>query len=145
MRSLEQTVLEPGSVNVINVAIDSMGAQVSAVNLGDEPKAIAINEHFGESIFAIEAVEAKEPRSKVITEKEICTDENVTAEEKSQLVDLLNKYKQCIASDVSEIGLTDKVIMDIELKDNTIVEAKPYRLNARDRNDLDDIITKYKL
>ena len=33
--------------------------------------------------------------------------------------------------------------MDIELKDDMIVEVKPYRLNARDRNDLDDVITKY--
>ena len=71
--------------------------------------------------------------------KHIITEPQITA-----LVNLLNKYRHCIAKNLNELGKTDKVVMDIDVDNEAVVQAKPYRLNARDRSDLDDIIEEYR-
>ena len=34
--------------------------------------------------------------------------------------------------------------MDIEVDESAVVQAKPYRLNAKDRKDLDEIVDEHK-
>lgn len=77
--------------------------------------------------------------------EEVFTDESISIEQKDQLLKVLNVYRECISRDLSELGCTNVAKMDIELEDGAQpVRAKPYRLNAKDREDLDQIITDYK-
>ena len=85
-----------------------------------------------------------ETRSEEVVSEEICVDTEITESQITALVNLLNKYRHCIVKNLNELSNTDKVAMDIEVHNEAVVQAKPYRLNARDGSDLDDIIEEYR-
>ena len=57
----------------------------------------------------------------------------------------MNEFVDFIASDLQDLGCTDQIAIEIEIeKDAKPVFDKPYRLNAKDRKDLDERVNKYK-
>lgn len=58
----------------------------------------------------------------------------------SKLLDLLNKYRECFAFDLQELGKTNLVEMSIRLKDNEPVVYRPYRLPFLERNKVREMI-----
>lgn len=52
---------------------------------------------------------------------------------KQKLLKLLNKYRDCFAQNLRELGKTDLVEMEIELKDEKPVVYRPYRLSHPER------------
>lgn len=80
-----------------------------------------------------------------MTVDEIVTGEGITPSQRQELVEILNKYRCCIAKNLYELGLTDKIEMDIEfVPGSEHVTCKPYKLNATEREDFDNIVTDYK-
>lgn len=76
---------------------------------------------------------------------EIKVDNNVNSKQKSELINILNEHRDCIAFDIFEIGCTDKLKINIRLRENAVpFRAKPYRLNPDDRAGLDKLITEYR-
>ena len=123
---LNDIKLEPNTVNFVDVVFDSKEYCIPVENFGCESKAIETNEFFGESIRSIEPAKILESRSDKIEMHQIMTDESVTLEQREELLALLNEYRKCIATDVSEIGMTKAIMMDIELKNkDAVVHSKP--------------------
>ena len=71
--------------------------------------------------MSIEPAKILESRSDKIEMHQIITDESVRLEQREELLALLNEYRICIATDVSEIGMTKAIMMDIELKNKDAV------------------------
>ena len=141
----ENSVLEPGCVNFINVKFNKTEVSMPIINMCEEQQIIKENEYFGESIMSIEPAKILKSRTNEIKMDEVICDESISIEQKQELVKLLNEYRICIAKDVSEIQETNVMTMDIELKDNTpIIPSQPYKLNSKDRDDLDKLIDEYR-
>lgn len=112
--SLEKKLLEPGSINFINVIFNAEELKMPIMNFGEKRETVEVGEWIGESIMSIKTVEGKDPRYDAISPDEIVTDEDVTAELKKELVNLLNNYRECVARNVCEIGKTERITMEIE-------------------------------
>ena len=69
----------------------------------------------------------------------------VDDEKKDELCTVVNEYRDCFAKNLSELGLTDKITMNIELTTpNAPINQKPYRVSQTDREDMKRIIREYR-
>ncbi|KAI8425605.1 hypothetical protein MSG28_011422 [Choristoneura fumiferana] len=75
-----------------------------------------------------------------IDAKDVKVGENVTRSEKEQIVALLNKYRECFAFNLSELGTTTVGEMTITLNDNEPVVYRPYRLAIHEKGVVRDMI-----
>ena len=143
--ALENVKLEPNAVRFINIRSHVGDCELPMMNIAEHDVSVKTGERIGESILSIEKVPTLEPRKDRIELEEVITDDIVTESQKAQLVEILNEYRDCIAKKPSELGCTSLISMDIEIEEGKQPpQAKPYRLNAKDREDLDQIITEYK-
>ena len=143
--SLENAVLEPATINFISVRTYGGDVELPTINWSNENKVVKKGHCIGEKILSIEKAKKLEVRKSEIKPEQIIVDELVTEEQKAELVGILNKYRECVAFDESELGCTTFLEMDIEVEEGAQpVWAKPYRSNAKDREDLDKLITVYK-
>ncbi|XP_046142516.1 uncharacterized protein LOC123987989 [Osmia bicornis bicornis] len=136
--------LEPGVVNFVDLKLESHTVNIPVVNQGDRVEIITAGDRVGEPILSVERVSRRNPRVEEIVEEEVIVDKSVTEKQRKELVDLLNRYRICVAKNLSELGVTNQIEMTIATEKDAVVQAKPYRLNASDRDDLDKIIQEYK-
>lgn len=143
--SQEQGKIEPGQVGFLRVLTNAGEVEMPLVNLEDKGINVEVGETVGERIMAVQEVPELKPRGEPVTMDEIVTEECITTKQKGELVDILNRFRKTIAKLPEELGCTSVLEMDIEVNEGEKpVRLKPYRLNARDRMDLDGIITEYK-
>lgn len=77
---------------------------------------------------------ATETTSKpVITLDMINLGPDVSHSHREQLLELLNKHRNCFALDITELGMTNVSAMRIKLNDDSPVSYKPYRLSHKER------------
>nr|CAI5822132.1 unnamed protein product [Callosobruchus analis] len=70
------------------------------------------------------------------------TDINVNlniGDKKQQLVNLINQYKDCFATNLTDLGLSDQVECKIETVNDEAVTYRPYRLSASERQKVREI------
>nr|CAI5846281.1 unnamed protein product [Callosobruchus analis] len=62
---------------------------------------------------------------------------------KQQLVNLINQYKDCFATNLTDLGLSDQVECKIETVNDEAVTYRPYRLSAseRQKRHIDHVLT----
>lgn len=77
-----------------------------------------------------------------VTLDEIKINPNLTLLQKQQVLQLINKYRDCFAQNLSELGCTDKAEMHIELNDTTPVVYRPYRLSHSEKEVVRDMVTE---
>lgn len=75
-----------------------------------------------------------------ITNDMINVGPKVSDEQKETLLQLLNKYRDCFALNMQELGLTNVSEMTIRLSDNTPVNYRPYRLPFSERAKVREMI-----
>lgn len=75
-----------------------------------------------------------------ILDRDIKVGDNITPAEKEQLCNLLNKYRKCFASNLSELGLTSAGEMSITLNDSEPVVYRPYRLSIKEKEVVRDMV-----
>ena len=115
------------------------------INLAETFQKVEVGHAIGETILFMKAGKMEVQKRDRITVNDVVTDKGVTMEQKQQLVDILHENRECIALNLDEFGRTNKIEMKIELKENSQpVQSKPYRLNAKYRIALEDIIKEYK-
>lgn len=143
--AMEEKELGPGRVDFINIKTDIGNKCIMVDNQGKENKKIKIGQELGEKIFSVEEAPVRQPRTKPIELTEITIDKNITETQKLELLTLLNKYRECSATCLIELGCTNKIKMEIKIKEGAhLPQAKPYRLNTEDRGDLDKLVREYK-
>nr|CAI5819738.1 unnamed protein product [Callosobruchus analis] len=70
------------------------------------------------------------------------TDININlniGDKKQQLVNLINQYKDCFATNLTDLGLSDQVECKIETVNDEAVTYRPYRLSASERQKVREI------
>ncbi|XP_001810078.1 retrovirus-related Pol polyprotein from transposon 297 [Tribolium castaneum] len=60
--------------------------------------------------------------------------------DQEQLIQLVNDFKTCFASNLHELGTTDLIDMNIKLTNNEVVRYRPYRLPYAQREEVDKIV-----
>ena len=85
-------------------------------NVTDIKSNVKIGQCVGETILSVEAVAELEPRKDYIKHEEIIVDEAVSKGQKDELVRVLNKYRDCIAKNPSQLGCTNLIEMDMEIE-----------------------------
>ena len=141
----EDKVLEPGKINFVKVCSEVGSLELPVANVENKNLKLKKGQKIRNDIYSIEETPKRQKRDKSILNAEVYTDEQVTLLQRQQLMNLLEEHIDCIASDITELGYTDKIEMEILLKDGaTPFQAKPYRLNAKDRFDLGKIVGEYK-
>ncbi|CAG9086928.1 unnamed protein product [Plutella xylostella] len=71
---------------------------------------------------------------------EIKTGNGLNPAEKDRLYSLLQKYRSCFATNLSELGCTTLAEMRIELNDNRPVIYRPYRMSIHEREKVRNIV-----
>lgn len=77
-----------------------------------------------------------------LTEADVIINENLTHVEKEQLLLLINKFRMCFATNVKEIGCTDKLKMPIILEKQDVIKYRPYRMAISERENVKKIINE---
>ncbi|XP_060873984.1 uncharacterized protein LOC132947753 [Metopolophium dirhodum] len=89
-------------------------------------------------------VRAPKPRE-TITVDDVRIDTSVTAEQRDELMTLMNRYRDVFAKTLDELGCTDVVKMEIvETPDSASVSAKAYRSSPSDRRLISNILLEWK-
>lgn len=65
---------------------------------------------------------------------------NVSEQDKTKLLQLLQRYKHCFAFDLADLGCTDVTQMQIELNSDRPVVYRPYRLSHHEREKVRDMV-----
>ncbi|GJQ79431.1 hypothetical protein Trydic_g16290 [Trypoxylus dichotomus] len=77
--------------------------------------------------------------------EELTIGDIATSEQKEELLELLNKYRECVAKNLKEIGNTNIVEMKIEeIPGSILVMSKPYKTNLLDRQTIKEIVAEWK-
>ena len=133
----EDKVLEPGKINFVKVCSELGSLELTVSNFENKNLTLKKGQKIGNDMYSIEEAPKRQTRDKPILNLEVYTDKQVTLLKRQQLMNLVEEHIDCIASVITELGYTDKIEMEILLKDGpTPFQAKPYRLNAKDRSDL---------
>lgn len=83
-------------------------------------------------------------KCKIIKEM-IHIEEKASEENTKELLELLNKYRECIATNIKEIGCTKLIEMDIvEVENSKPVCMKPYKASYQEREDIKGIVKEWK-
>jgi len=94
------------------------------------------------------AVLTASPESKqrplVIEDFKHANDE-VTDEDRTQLLELINRFRSCFALGIEELGCTRMSVMEInEMEGSEPVTCRPYKTTAADREAIAEIISEWK-
>ena len=144
-RSLDTMEIESGTIQFIKVSSNTGNVKMPVYNIRKDTKIVKAGDQIEGTITIVEDARKLEPRYKEIKSENVITGDLITDLQKIELVKILNKYRICITTNVSELGRTDELEMDIDIVGGTQpVSTKPYKLNANDRKALDEIITEYK-
>lgn len=65
---------------------------------------------------------------------------NIDEGHKVQLLDLVNSYRDCFATNLNELGCTDLEKMNIDLSDDQPIVYRPYRLSQKEREEVQNMV-----
>ncbi|KAH0808186.1 hypothetical protein GEV33_014604 [Tenebrio molitor] len=86
----------------------------------------------------VEGTRRREVNTVPVVPSEVNTD--LTAEEATPVIELINEYKDLVARNMKQIGCTNLTEMDIKLTDDRPVFYRPYRMSFSEREQVKDIV-----
>lgn len=78
-----------------------------------------------------------------ITMEMLNVPDHISEKKKKELWHLVNEFRDCFALTLSELGLTDKIEIDI-IDNNQTVRSTPYKVSAADRETISKIVDELK-
>lgn len=144
--SLENVKLPTASINFVRVKVGNEVFQMPITNKGRETISIKKGDKLKNMISTIErSVPKLEPRREPITDDDINVSPNVSSDGKTELLTLLNKYRICSAMNISELGCTSLIKMDIVEKPGSVpCFAKPYKSSIKEREIMKNKVGEWK-
>ena len=77
--------------------------------------------------------------------EEVHVREEITLQQRTQLVDLLNEHRAAIAKNLHDTGKTDIIEMDIKGSPDAVpIYCKPYKTSQIERATIKEIVTGWK-
>lgn len=71
---------------------------------------------------------------------------DVTVDERDDLIEVINEYRECFAKDLGELGCTPLMTVDInEVPGSRPVVCRPYKTTPADREEIAKIVADWKL
>ena len=142
---IEKCVIKPNSIMLTEVRVGLNKIMSPVVNYNNYPVVLEKDANLDKKVFDVKYVGSIDLHLEPVLENELNVDKEVTQEQKKELLNLINEYRVCVAKNLEELGCTNEIEMEIKLKPNTTpICAKPYKLNPKDREDLNEIIDEYK-
>lgn len=93
----------------------------------------------------VSVTESVRPTKVPITENDVVIDSHVSADQRETLVALLNEYRDAFAKNITELGCTDVIAMDIsETPGSVPVSLKPYRTSPSDRRIISSTLQEWR-
>lgn len=84
--------------------------------------------------------ELNDPVTDPIEISKVRIGDDVNDADKAKLLKLLNKYRDCFATNLKELGSTNVTQMDIELNNKRPIVYRPYRLSHKERDQVRDMV-----
>ena len=143
--SVNNNILTRETMNFIDVRMDEKVFALPLKNKSDNSTKVD-DRLIRKSILAInENVKILQPRKKPIAREDIICGKFLNESQISEIVNILNEYRMCVAFDESEIGCTNLIEMDIiEKPGSAPVRCKPYKANPQQRKIIREIVGKWK-
>ena len=111
----ESICLPPASINFVCVKIDQMETFLPFENCDSKKlileKGVALNT----KVYVRIDVPKLEPRKKFLSEEDLSSNLTLNESQRMQLLELFSKFRMCVALDLSELGCTNILKMDIKL------------------------------
>ncbi|CAB0033512.1 unnamed protein product [Trichogramma brassicae] len=145
IKAKETTVTSPSSIYMIDVCADDESVVLLVVNLTKKPVKIQKGSTVMKgNLVELPVLEIKEERQ-VITTEEIDVGQDQPAEVIQDLVRIINKYRDCVALNMSELGCARGIEVEInEQPDATPVNCKPYRASVLEREKMREILQEWR-
>ncbi|XP_077511498.1 uncharacterized protein LOC144121927 [Amblyomma americanum] len=116
--------------------------EVDVVEIPDgqnQPACMSVSDTTEPKVFCVAT------QRRPIEDQQLVVGLSVTNEQKSELLGLLNEYRDCFANNISKLGRTTVLKMDItETHGSLPVAVRPYRTNAIERETIREIAGEWK-
>lgn len=127
----------------MEVEVDTDTMEVLVINEGCKEVHFKNGETIGRLKTQQGAIDELMIERKKNTVEMVNYDPRTTWEEVTQLLTLLNQYRMCFAFNLSQLGCTDQIEMDIIDNDEPVF-SKPYRATNAERTKIDQIVQEWK-
>ncbi|CAB0035057.1 unnamed protein product [Trichogramma brassicae] len=144
IKAKETTVTSPSSIYMIDVCADDESVVLPVMNLTKKPVKIQKGSTVMKgNLVELPVLEIKEERQ-VITTEEIDVGQDQPTEVIQDLVRIINKYRDCVALNMSELDCARGIEVEInEQPDATPVNCKPYRASVLEREKMREILQEW--
>lgn len=138
--------LLPNSVHFISSVVCKQNIYLPVVNMNSDKQLIKKDEMIDKNILITTAEIVKPGKDKEpVKIEEINADNDITDEQKEEVVQLLNEFRSCVAKNIYEVGKTDVLEMKIEVNpDDKPISCKPYKTNNEERQKIKEIVDEWK-
>ena len=137
--------LPPASINFISVKIDQAETFLPFGNRDNKNLNLKKGVVLDTTVCFRDDVTELEQRKKALSEDDLSPNLPLNGIQKTQLLELLNRFRRCVALDLSELGCTNIIKMDIKLKPGAEPPyAKPYPTNAVKREEIKARVAEWK-
>lgn len=75
-----------------------------------------------------------------ILSHDVNINKKITSDQKDAILKLINRYRNCFAQNLSELGCTNVSEMEIKLSDQTPIAYRPYRLSHSEREKVREMV-----
>ncbi|KAL7301911.1 hypothetical protein TKK_0005508 [Trichogramma kaykai] len=139
------TVISPSFIYMIDVCTDEESVVLPVMNLTRKPVKIQEGSTVMKgSLEELPVLDIKEER-RAITREEIDVGQDQPAEVIQDLVRIINKYRDCVALNMSKLGCALGIEVEInEKSDATPVNCKPYRSSVLEREKMREILQEWR-
>lgn len=131
------------SVKLVKVNAGEHSVEVMLINDEDTDRCFTKGESVGVLREYQSTAEANRETKLPITADMVKCGSAFTSDEVNTLVQLLNKYRECFAFNLKELGCTNALTMDI-VDDGNPVVSRPYRASASERETISQIVREWK-
>ncbi|XP_051173489.1 uncharacterized protein LOC127289546 [Leptopilina boulardi] len=145
-----EIVLPPRSINFIQVMHNEDKFVIPVMNVQCDPRKLKEGAVIAEASIISPPISHESPpplpkELDPILPEEIVVEENLSGDILMDLTGILNDYRTCVAKNVSEIGCTSYIEMDIqELPNSRPVVRKPYIMSEEERKMTREILKAYR-
>lgn len=142
---LEDTCLPRATVSFIRVNCNEQELSLPVTNHSLHDVIIKKGSVLQTNIVSFDEVPKLKSRYAPITEEDLMIQSSLDSDRKIELLTLLNKYRPCFAMNVTELGCTHLLKMDIQLKPGSEPPySKPYPTNNEKREIIKDKVREWK-
>lgn len=141
----ESINIPSASINFINVKVNNTEMFLPYENSSDDVIKLEKGDTLNTSVTVNNIVPEIKPCLREINKNDLAEGLPLTCEQYDELLTLINRYRMCVALDLSELGCTHLIEMDIVEKPGTEPpHAKLYSTNTEQRDKIKSRVAEWK-